>query len=381
MIFGKNTVSTDYGAFESDCCSQCGAKSYRLVCKNDYLVFLRANAFPIGACYETVCESCGDVRSLQKQAGRDAAKRFFAEKHRCQSMSIMLKIAAVAAFVLLLAALPLLLSEPAMDPDFFKGLVDEDGLYSIQNFDGEELCIINVQSGEKLVTLFGEKSTLVGEPGADGSFIKHDYYTESTNKTGDTVLERSTDSPGFLKDRHGMIVRQYSYNKKTGALGYMRGVEDLSAIKYEPGKAVYPFSFYIDGSFEPKPVTYVLHMLDDKRIELMFTDETTLSLVTITVSEYENGRIRAKKAYYFEPETDAVRLSGLTPESAARDFLEYIDTQKPAPIISHAYTYYKDSHVFSSISIDGINSAGEMQNFEQHYDVTENGRFYIQTLK
>ncbi len=380
MIFGKKTLSSDFGVFESDSCGQCGCTSYRFVCKTDYAVLFFANTVPLGTRYETVCDSCGNTRALSKQAGRDVAKQFFAEKYRSHNILKKLRVTALLAVVLLLAALPLVLSGPVASPQLFKSFVEKDGVYSIQNFNGEELGAIEVISGEKRAALYNDISVLTGEPGADGSFLKHDYYTEVVDETGKTSMERNPDAPGFLKDRHGMIVRQYSYNLQTGSLGYLRGVEDLSAIKYEPGKAVYPFSFYIDGSSEPKSVTYVLYILDDKRLEAMFTSEKELLLTTLTVSEYENGRVMTKNAYYFET-TNAAPLRGLSPESPAQDYIAFIDQHKPEPVISYAYTYFEESQVFTSIAIDGINSAGEMQSFKQDFVVTKNGRFYIQTEK
>lgn len=381
MIFGKKTVSVDYGGFESEGCLICGAKSYRFVCKNDYAVLFGAKAVPLGTGYEAVCDSCADVRTLPKQAGRDVAKQFFAEKHRTQSILKRLNVAAILIVVLLLAALPFFLTGPSATPQLLKSLVEKDGLYSILNFNGDELGIIEVQSGEKRLKMFNDISVLKGEPGADGSFYKHDYFTESFGEAGETVLERNADSPGFLKDRHGMIVRQYSYNKKTGNLGYMRGVQDLSAIKYEPGKAIYPFVFYVDGLSEPKPITFVLYILGDKRLEAMYTNEAEPTLVTLTVSEYENGRVSVKKAYYFEPGIEASpNQSGLTPDSRAQDYLDYIDAQKPEPMLSHTYKYFENSHVLTSITIDGLNSTGQMQSFTQDFEVSKNGRFYIQIL-
>ena len=379
MIFGKQTVRHEYGVFSSETCPACGkGTTFRLSCIRQYIVVLFAKLLPISVKYETVCEECEETHTLDKDIGRSVAKKFFAESHRAVCISNVLKIAVAVAIIAAIIAVPVAIigSAPVADPQVLKNLVSEDGIYSIQDAKGDILGIVEVTDGEKLVTFLDDSSVLVGEPGAGGQFIRHEHYKEQMDAEGETTLVRIADSPGMLKDKHGIIVRQYFYSKVGDKLGYEKGVEDLSAIAYTRDKAVYPFSYYLGGAAEPSLYTVVLFIERDKRFEATFTfEDGGTQLVTLFERDYENGRSVREIIYQFDESTIALaQQDGLSPQSRMQDIQSFLETHTPDAMIQSEFTYYKNTRV---PLVMNLSVPGAAQDYTQEVEVTQKGAYYI----
>lgn len=381
MIFGKRSVRHDFGAFESDACPACGkGTTYRFACVARYAVVLFINLIPAPARYETVCEECGDTQTLTAAAGRGVAKEFFARPGRALFTAHALRLGAAIAVIAAVALALILTLAPAADPQTLKNLAGEDGVYSIQTFDGGVLGIVEAADGEKLLTFYNDSSVLVGEPGAEGRFTRHEYFREAVDGAGETALVRDPAAPGVLKDRHDTVVRLYEYDQALDTLRYATGVEDLSAIVYTPGKAVYPFSHYSDDSPEPTPYTVVVYLSPDSRIEATFgaADAGAEALDSLVIKELENGRVATETIYDFDAAARAqAQAYGLSPDSGVDDITGFIETYAPAPLMAARCTYYKNTRVLAAISLSLPDGAGGTQTYEQKLDVTEKAGFYI----
>ena len=379
MVFGKQTVRHEYGVFSSETCPTCGkGTTFRLSCIRQYIVVLFTKLLPISTKYETVCEECEETQTLDKDIGRSIAKKYFAESHRAVFMADALKIAVAVAIIAALIAVPVAIvgSAPVADPQVLKNLVSEDGVYSIQNAKGDVLGIVEVADGDKLVTFLDDTSVLVGESGAGSQFIRHEHYKEQKDADGETTLVRIAESPGMLKDKHGVIVREYFYSKVSGKLGYEKGVEDLSAIEYTPKKAVYPFSYYLGGAAEPSLYTVVLFIERDKRFEATFTfEDGTPALVTLFERDYENGRPVREIIYQFDDAAIALaQQAGLSPQSLSQDIQSFLETHKPAALVQSEFTYYKNTRVPLAMN---LSVPGSEKDFLQEFEVVQKGAYYI----
>lgn len=379
MFFGKQTVRHEYGVFSSDTCPACGkGTTFRLLSIRQYIVVLFAKLLPASIKYETVCEECEESQTLDKDIGRNVAKKYFAESHRAVCIADALKTAVAVVIIAAIIAVPVAIigSAPVADPQVLKNLVSEDGLYSIQNAKGDVLGIVEVSDGEKLVTFLDDSSVLVGEPGAGSQFIRHEHYKEQRDADGETTLVRIAESPGMLKDKHGIIVREYFYSKVSNKLGYEKGVEDLSAIEYTPKKAVYPFSYYLGGAAEPSLYTVVLFIEREKRFEATFTFEhDDPALVTLFERDYENGRPVREIIYQFDDAAIALaQQAGLSPQSLSKDIQSFLETHKPAALVQSEFTYYKNTRV---PLVMNLSVPGSDKDFVQSFEVTQKGAYYI----
>ncbi len=391
MIFGTREVSTDLGVFSSEKCSACKSSyAYHFHKITRFIVVLFVNLIPLGSHYEAVCEGCEDSRAVDGKTGRGIAKQNFRKRHLALTVKTILKLTAalvvITAAVMLPHTIPI---SPVSHPDTLKSLVSEDGLYSIQNSDGEVLAVVQIADGMNLLTYYDDASVLVKEPGADGSFIKHEYRQEATNEANPDgiFLVYIPDNPGILEDRYGTPVRIYHYDTDTDALGYSRGVEDLSAIEYKADKSVYPFKYYSSDTQEPTDYLFVLYFEGNKQLEATFipqlaTGETN-QFVMLTVKELLNGRVASESVYNFSENTIALaKKAGLTQQSTAQDILNFVEQNKLTPNMVTDYEYYKKTKVISKITLAMQDADGNMQSVSQDFDIAvKNGYYIVQSME
>jgi hypothetical protein len=389
MIFGTRDVKNDLGTFSSEKCSACkDSYTYHFYKITRFIVVFFMNLIPLGSHYEAVCEGCEEARAVDANTGRGIAKQHFKKRSWALTAKTVFKLAAVAVVIGAAVALPLTLRF-SLDtrPETLKVLVSEDGLYSIQDSEGEVLGVVQVTDGVNRLTYYDDTSVLVKEPGADGSFLKHDYRQEATNeaKQADLFLVRIPDNPGILEDRHGTPVRIYHYDTANDAIGYSRGVEDLSAIQYTSNKVTYPYKYYSSDKEEATEYTMVLYFAGNKELEATFIPELGSSeinqFVMLTVRELKNGRVISETVYHFGESTIALaKEAGLTQQSSAQDILDFIEQNKPDSMVTD-YEYYNNTKVITKMTLTLQDSDGNMQSVSQDFDVTvKNGYYIVQTV-
>jgi|GEM_PF-1601338 len=386
MIFGTREVRTDLGAFSSEKCSACkNSYTYHFFKITRFIVVFFLNLIPLSSHYEAVCEGCDDAKAIDGKTGRNIAKEHFKKRTRALTAKTVLKLTAALVVIAAAMVLPLTIRIPLdKRPETLKSLVSKDGLYSIQNSEGDVLGIVQIADGMNLLTYYDDVSVLVNESGADGSFKVHEYRQEATNETEQDgfFLVRIPDNPGILEDRYGTPVRIYHYDTENDAIGYSRGVADLSSIEYTANKAVYPFKFYSSDTQDPTDYLFVLYLAGDKRLEATFipqlaTGETN-QFVMLTVKAMENGRIASESVYSFSENTIALaKKAGLTQQSNAQDILNFLDQNGLTPDMTTDYAYYKNTKVISKMTLRMQDANGNMQSVSQDFDITEKNGYYI----
>ncbi len=390
MIFGTREVSTDLGAFSSEKCSACkGSYTYHFYKITRFFVVFFMNLIPLGSHYEAVCEGCEDSKAVDGKTGRSIARQNFKKRSRALAVKTIFKLAATALVIAAAVVLPLTLRIPLdTRPETLKNLVTEDGLYSIQNSEGHVLGVVQIAEGMNLLTYYDDTSVLVKETGADGSFKMHEYRQEATNESGqdDVFLVRIPGNPGILEDKYGTPVRIYHYDTETDALGYSRGVDDLSAIEYTPEKVVYPFKYYSSDTQEPTDYKLVLYFTGDKQLEATYIPELatgeTNQFVMVTIRELKNGRIASEVIYHFDENTIALaKEAGLTHQSSAQDILNFIDQNALVSTMVTDFEYYKNTKVISKMTLSMQDAGGDMQSVAQEFDITvKNGYYIVQSV-
>lgn len=391
MIFGMKNVRNDLGVFSSDKCSACkDSYTYHFFKITRFFVVFFVNLIPVRTHYEAVCEGCEDTRAIDSKTGRGIAKENFKKRSRSLAAKTALKMIAAALIIAAAVAAPLTIHiAPDTDSETLKSLVSEDGLYGIQNSDGDVLAVIQVTEGVKTMTFYDDTSVLVGEPGADGSFTKHEYRQEATNdtQTDGNYLVRVPDDPGMLEDRYGTAVRVYHYDSENDAMGYSIGVEDLSTITYTADKITYPFRYYSSDSDDPSNYQLTLYLLANKQLEATFIPELasddTDQFVMLTVKDLSGGRIQTETRYNFDENTIVLgKAAGLSAQSSAQDILDFLEQAAPTPTMSTDYEYYKNTKVVSVMTLSIGDSNGDLQSVTQAFDVTvKNGYYIVQTAE
>ena len=319
-------------------------------------------------------------RPVEKRSGRCFANAGF-----CWLSKTFLKPLFFFGVIAAAVALPLaLIKTPAPDPQVFKDLVSENGLYNTTDKDGNILATVQVVGDHKTLTFYDRVSTLVGEPGADGTFLMHEHFreTEDASPDGGVSLQRDTDEPGFLEDRYHVPVRTYYYDAATGGLGYAIGVENLGNIVYSPDQVTYPFSYYISDTDKENYVD-VLYLNDDIRLKATFTPpvsgESPNQFFSLSIEYLDQNRVSKMVAYYFdETVMDAAQSGHISMNSTAVDILDFIAQAAPDPAFSAEFSYFKDTRVLTSSRVSGPGEPDDAESIDQVYTVTEKNGYYIQ---
>ncbi len=388
MIFGIKEVRKDLGEFSSELCSACqNSERYHFYRITRYLVIFFIKLIPLGSEYEAVCTVCSDKVPVQTDSGRAIARAHFKKRLFALGFLTWLKLIIAAAIVAAVVALPLTIRIPLdTRPETLKSLITEteDGVYGIQDRDGRVLGIVQIEGGEKKLTHYDDVSVLVKEPGADGSFKMHEFRQEATNdtQTEDIFLVRIPDNPGILEDRNGIPVRIYHYDSANDALGYSRGVEDLTTITYSAGKAVYPYKYYSSDSEEPTSYVLALYFVQNKQLLATFipklpTGETN-QFVSLSVEEMKDGRVQTDTQYVFDTNmVTQARQAGLTEQSSAQDILSFLEVNKPKPYLVTSNEYFENTKVVINTTLSMPDANDKMQSVSQTFNVTPRNGYYI----
>ncbi|MDD5018180.1 MAG: hypothetical protein PHO15_08800 [Eubacteriales bacterium] len=382
MFFGKREKEIDMGGFSSSKCRICKkGYRYKFVKTTTYLVVFFINLIPLSSKYESICDECGTIEPVNLKAGRKTARSEFARKNAKQNILTFLKITVFISVLAAAVILPLVLVKaPKPGPQFYKDLVSEDGLYNILDSEGNILATVAVEDGVKILSFYDATSVLVGEDGADGTFIKHEYYYEvSDNETGELRLERIADEPGILEDKYHTVIREYHYDAANDALGYARGIEDLSTIEYTSNKVTYGYIYYLSETDYENYID-VLYLENGTQLRATFIPllpgGECNRIISFSVEIIENGRTVDQTIYEFDDDTIELAYSaGISAKSSADDILDFVENNTPNAV-TLTCAYYKNTKVVTSISASqyGSTDAAETQRF----DVTEKNGYYIQ---
>ncbi len=385
MIFGVRDVRQELGGYSGDNCEACTeGYIYRLVRITRFLVVFFINLIPLGSRYEAVCDSCEAALEVDKTEGRRIAKAEFGKRITALNTVTVLRLCVCILLLAAAVALPLTLIKPAPPgPQLLKDMVTEDGIFTIQDSDGQVLGIIDQTDGQKTLTFYEKTSRLTGEPGADGSFIRREYYMESQSGTfevNSVMLERVADNPGMLEDRYGMAVRIYHYDAATQTLSFARGIADLTSIVYQKNRVEYPFVYYAaDGTAQD--VFTVLLIEPDSQIEATFvpSDDGTDQLAIIIVRQFEHGRVSTESMYQLA--VSAAAQQGISRTSTAGDIKTFIESAGLTPSNVLAYNYFGNTKVYTSVELSIPDAAGSMQTITQPFEVVKKDGFYIQRIQ
>ena len=388
MFFGKRKQETILGEFSSEKCRACKKSyTYQLKKATTFLVAFFINLIPLSSKYECVCSDCGAVEPVDKAAGRETARTKFPGKQAKDHILIALRIAAFCLVIAAAIVLPLkLIKVSSPDPDFLKSLVTENGNYNIENSDGDILATIEVSDSDKVMSFYDDVSVLTSEPGADGTFLLHKYYCETTESGGDTdgttALVRYADDPGELKDRYLTTIRSYYYNESTDSTGYNMGIEDLTAIEYTPDKVTYPLTYYVSAS-QTENYLQVLYLKESMKLNATLMPSESGGeadqLVSVSIDELESGRTSTQTIYYFDDDTISLAgSSGLSADSTMDEILAFIDENALSPTIISDFSYYNDTGVVTQITMSHPDSDGTMQTITQDFEITEKSGYYLQ---
>lgn len=246
--------------------------------------------------------------------------------------------------------------------------------------------IVEQTEGKKTLTFYEKTSRLSGEPGADGSFTRREYYVES--ETGalsidGVTLERSTDNPGVLEDRYGTAVRVYHYDPASKSLGFAKGINELTSISYKSDRVDYPFIFYTaDGG--TTEVATVLLLEPDMQIEATYVpaDDGTDQLAVLVIRQLERGRISSVSTYSLSgSDVSAAIQQGINRSSSATVLRTFIDNAGLAASNILTYHYFENTKVFTSVDLSMPDESGVMQTITQPFVVEKKDGYYLQKIQ
>lgn len=388
MMFGIRDVRRELGRFNGDNCGECTEGSiYQLAKITRYLVILFINLIPLRSRFEAVCDSCGNTAEVSPVEGKTIAKREFKGKYRSITTATVLRLCAFALVLAAAVALPLTLVKPApLGPQAIKDMVTEDGIYSIQDADGHVMGIVEQKGGVKTLTFYEKTTRLAGEPGADGSFIRREYYKEAAEGGSLIIdgvnLERIADTPGVLEDRYGVPVRIYHYDAASQSLGYAQGIDDLTSIAYQKGRVDYPLT-YRTAEGEEKNVAVVLYLEPDRRVQASYVpnNDGQDQLAVLTVKKLEGGRVTEESTYTTNSSVIALATQqGISHLSTIDAVMTFIQDNGLIPANVLTYHYFGNTKVYAYLELSMPDNAGSMQSVSQTYEVAQKGSYYVQHI-
>ncbi len=385
MRFGTRERTTSLGRFTSDKCRACKNVKFRMDKKVRYPVVFGIRTIPARVSYVSVCERCGEEKPVSGSTARYLARKHFRGAQFRHQLGLALRTLIVAAIIAALVIMPFAIQIPVnRDPDILKSLVNEDGDYAIKDSSDEVLAIVHVEGGVKTITWYDEVSVMTGTGSRGGQFYEHEIYKEATDSAGNTIMIHDQDDPGQLLDQYHTIIRQYSYDEDTGSLGFYRGVEDLSGIHYSARKVTYPMVYFTDDGEKQQYLT-VLYLLHNAQLRAQFAMSASTGaydrLVSVSVDTLSGTRVTDQAYYYFDDDTiDLAAQVGLTQDSAAQDFADFITVNSIDSTLSCHYEFYGNTHVVQSQTTAQPDANGTMQSVTTNYTVTTKRGYYILQL-
>jgi len=382
MRFGTREKTTNLGSFTSDKCRSCKNGRFRMDKKVKYIVGFGARTVAVRVRYASVCERCGAEEPVANVTARGLARKYFRRSQLRQQFFMALRALIVAAIVAAIVILPLTVRIPlSRDAETIKSLVSTDGDYAIRDSEGELIAVINVTGGVKTITWYDQVSELADTGSKGGRFYLHETYKEATDSAGSTAMIRDQDDPGALMDQYGSVVRVYYYDEASGALAFNRGVEDLSKITYSRLKVTYPCVYHISED-ESQNYLMVLYIKSNARVRAQYAMSASTGaydqLVTVSIEMMSGSRKTDEITYSFGAETIAAAAqAGLTPDSEAQDYVDFIDNNAVEAVSTYHYDYYGNTNVVAAETDTYPHENGNMQTQTITYAVTVNRGYYI----
>jgi len=385
MKFGIREKVTNLGRFTSDKCRSCKSGKFRMDKKVRYLILFGVRTVPLRVRYSSVCERCGAEQPVGSRTARYLARKHFRRAQARHQFSMILRAIIAIVIAVALVTLPFGLRFPvSRDPDVLKSLVSADGDYAIKNANDEVLALIHVEGGVKTITWYDKLTILQNTGSRGGRFYQHETYVEAVDSAGNSILIRDQDNPGQLLDQHNTIIRQYYYVEETDSLDYYQGVEDLAAIHYTARKVTYPTVFYNEYGEKLQYLT-VLYLLGNAQLRANFMMSTSTGaydlLASVSIDKISGNRVTDQTVYYLNDNTISLAVqAGLTQDSAAQDFADFITLNGMEPTTQYHFEFYGNTRVISSQTATEPDYYGMMQTTTMNYIVTPKRGYYIVQL-
>jgi|AGTN01.1.fsa_nt_gi hypothetical protein len=383
MKYGVHEKRTDLGKFTSDKCRACKKGiQYRMEKSVKYFTLFSIPLVPLRVRYESVCDRCGAGEPVKNYKARSLSRRYFRRAQLSQQFLMVLRLALAAAVIAAAVILPLTVRiHVNADPETLKALVTEEGDYGIKDGDDNLLATVHVENGVKTLTWYDKVSVLTNTGSRGGTFYLHEYFKEAADSAGNTILIRDADDPGRLMDQYDSIVRLYSYDEENGTRRFYQGVEDLSSIRYTPDKVTYLNFNYDEQGVKQQYVT-VLYILSNAQVSAQFMEAADGSgfsrLVAVGVDSYSRGRVTDQRYYYFADDTITLAAqAGLTQESGAQAFSDFIRENKLSPLIAYQFEYYGNTRVVASETGTLPDANGDMRTQTTQYQITAVDGYYV----
>ncbi len=380
MIFGLREKTAELGQFTSEKCKACKKdKKYIFKRITKFIVVFFVNLIPVSTRFECECVNCKDIVKIDKKAGRQLAKQKFSVENGNQNFAIAGKLFIAAVIVAAAIVLPIVLVGPPLSPDMLKGLVTEDGEYTIVNEDDSMVGVIKCDEGDCTLLMYND---IEDYKTADGNkFELHKHYEEIKKEDGTSYMQPIADDFGALLDKNNIKVQRYYYDIANNSYGYAVGVKDLSTIEYTDDKAVYTLS-YFPSTLEELTFKIVIYTAKDWEIDVrsQIMDDGSEEIMDIMLIKNEDGKQVSETMYKLaSSDGSIVYLGDLSSMSTGQEFYDFIKSSDLAIDYKNDYTYYKNTDVIMSSVFTTYDEEGNPTVSEEKYDIVQKYGYYILT--
>ena len=378
MIFGLREKKAALGQFTSEKCKECKKDNKYIFHRvTKFIVVFFINLIPVSTRYECECVNCEDTVKIDKKAGKNLAKQKFSVENANQNFSIIGKLFLAAVVIAAAIVLPIILVGPPLSPDMIKGLVTEDGEYTIVNADDNMIGVLECNEGECMLLMYNE---IEDYKTADGTDYKlHKYFEEVKKEDGTSSMQPIADDFGALIDKNNVKVQRYYYDIANNSYGFAVGVKDLSTIEYTDDKSVYMLS-YLPSANEELTFKMVIYTTKDWEIDVRYQvmEDGSEEIMDIMLISIVDGRQVSETMYNLSASDGSiVYLGGLSSESSGQDFYDFLKNNQLSVSYKNDYTFYKDTNVIMSSETTTYDEEGNPSTTEEKYNVVKKYGFYI----
>ncbi len=378
MIFGLREKKAALGQFTSEKCKECKKDNKYIFHRiTKFIVVFFINLIPVSTRYECECVNCEDTVKIDKKAGNKLAKQKFSVENGNQNFSIFGKLFIAAVIIAAAIVLPIILVGPPLSPDMLKGLITEDGEYTIVNADDSMVGVLDCKEGECTLLMYNE---IEDYKSADGiKFELHKYFEEVKKEDGTSYMQPIADDFGALIDKNGVKVQRYYYDIANNSYGFTVGVKDLGTIEYTDGKTVYLLS-YLPSANEDLTFKMVIYNTKDWEIDVRYQvlEDGSEEIMDVMLIKIENGRQVSETMYNLSAaDGSIVYLGGLSSQSSGQEFYDFLKSSQLSISYKNDYTFYKDTNVIMSSTTTTYDEEGNATTTEEKYDVTKKYGYYV----
>ena len=378
MIFGLREKKAALGQFTSEKCKACKkGDKYIFHRITKFIVVFFINLIPVSTRYECECVNCEDTVKIDKKAGRELAKQKFGVENGNQNFSIVGKLFVASVIIAAAIVLPILLVGPPLSPDMIKGLVTEDGEYTVVNENDNMIGVLDCQEGECKLLMYNK---IEDYESADGTkFELHKYFEEVKNEDGSSNMQPIADDFGALIDKNNVKVQRYYYDIANNSYGFSVGIKDLSTIEYTDDKAVYMLSYFPSAN-EDLTFKMVIYTAKDWEIDVRYQvlDDGSEEIMDVMLIKIVDGRQVSETMYNLSASDGSiVYLGGLSSQSSGQEFYDFLKNSQLSVSYKNEYTFYKDTNVIMSSTTTSYDAEGNATTSEEKYDVTQKYGYYI----